>query len=327
MPRILLLAISVAMVLPSPLRAQDWARKMFEATSHDFGSIARGAKAEYEFVLTNLYVEDVHIAGLRVTCGCTTPRITKEWLKTYEKGGIIASINSNRFLGQQGSTIVVTIDKPYYAEVQLHVKVYVRSDLVLDPASVSLGSVDHGSEVEKTISVSYAGRSDWQIVEAKSANPHISAKVAETGRSDDQVTYALKVRLNKGAPPGQIKEYVILVSNDQKASQIPVAVEGEVLSDITVSPASLFIGAVKPGEKVTKQVVVRSKKPFRITSVSSECKCLEITAPSDGAAKSLYLIPVTFVAGPEGHVTKTIRIQTDRNSAQRELSVHAAVAR
>ena len=67
MLRTTLLAISVAMLLSSPLRAQEWAEKMFAVRSYDFGSIARGAKAEYAFELTNLYLEDVHIADVRVT--------------------------------------------------------------------------------------------------------------------------------------------------------------------------------------------------------------------------------------------------------------------
>ena len=34
-------------LLSPPITAQDWARDMFEITEHDFGTIARGAKAEY----------------------------------------------------------------------------------------------------------------------------------------------------------------------------------------------------------------------------------------------------------------------------------------
>ena len=87
----------------------------------------------------------MHIAGVRASCGCTTPRIEKETLKTYEKGAIIAHINSESFLGSQGATLTVTIDKPQYAEVQLQVKVYVYSDVLLEPASIALGSVERGN--------------------------------------------------------------------------------------------------------------------------------------------------------------------------------------
>ena len=142
MMRTSLFTLLIVAVLTETGHAQKWAEKMFTVRSHDFGTIARSSKAEFAFELTNRYVEDVHIASVRATCGCTTPRIEKETLKTYEKGAIIAHINSGRFLGSQGATLTVTIDKPFYAQVQLQVKVYVYSDVLLEPASVELGNVD-----------------------------------------------------------------------------------------------------------------------------------------------------------------------------------------
>ncbi len=136
--------ICLSLLCP-PVAAQKWAEKMFETKSHDFGTIARGAKAEYEFVLKNIYVKDVHIASVRVSCGCTTPSIKKALLKTYEKGAIVANINSDKFTGRQSSTITVTIDKPAYAKVQLHVKVYIQRDVVVNPPAVQLGDIDRGT--------------------------------------------------------------------------------------------------------------------------------------------------------------------------------------
>ena len=67
---------------------------MFAATSHDFGHVARGAKAEFAFELQNVYEEDIHILDVRTSCGCTTPTITKPTLKTWEKGSIVATLNT-----------------------------------------------------------------------------------------------------------------------------------------------------------------------------------------------------------------------------------------
>ena len=68
---------------------------MFKVTEHDFGTVARGAKAEYRFVFENLYLEDVHVAGVRTSCGCTTPSVENPLLKTYEKGAILAHFNTD----------------------------------------------------------------------------------------------------------------------------------------------------------------------------------------------------------------------------------------
>jgi hypothetical protein len=47
----------------TPCYGQEWAQKMFKVADHDFGSVARGAKAEFSFGFENLFLEDVHVAG------------------------------------------------------------------------------------------------------------------------------------------------------------------------------------------------------------------------------------------------------------------------
>ena len=74
--------------------AQEWATKMFKTKSHDFGSVARGAEAEFSFEFENLYEEDLHVASVRSSCGCTTPTIAKRDLKTFEKSQIVAKYNT-----------------------------------------------------------------------------------------------------------------------------------------------------------------------------------------------------------------------------------------
>ena len=316
----------VALLLTAPCAAQEWADKMFETRSHDFGTVARAAKAEFAFEFSNLYLEDVHIASVRASCGCTTPRIEKDTLKTYEKGAIIAHINSDSFLGRQGATLTVTIDKPQYAEVQLQVKVFVYSGVLLEPSSILLGNVARGNPAERTISVRHDGRSDWQIVEIKSNNPHLTAVATETSRQGNQVSYDVKAVLNKSAPPGYVNEYLWLVTNDQQTKQIPVPVEGQVQADISVSPASLFLGVLQPGQSVTKQVVVRGQKPFRITSIQGDCKCLQATAPKGQEPKTLYLVPITFTAQEKtGKITQTIHIETDSDKAVLKIPAYAVV--
>ncbi|HEY4761284.1 MAG TPA: DUF1573 domain-containing protein [Thermoguttaceae bacterium] len=312
----------------SPLAAQEWAAKMFQEKQYDFGVCARNASAEYKFVFENIYMEDVHVAGVRTSCGCTTPRVENDALKTYEKGAIVAHFNTDRFLGQRGATITVTFDKPYYAQVQLHVRGHIRGDVVVEPGSVRMGAVDVGTPVDQKVKVYYSGgQGNWQILDVKSANPHLKAEVLENIRNSRQVAYELKVHLDENAPVGYINDYLMLVTNDNRGTQIPLLVEGCVEAEITVSPAALFMGVLQPGQKVTRQLIVKSKTPFKIVDIICDDNSFKFDTSSEQTPKTLHVIPVTFVAPSDtmGRVVKSIKIETEQGQLAPELSAYAVV--
>jgi len=299
---------------------------MFTVRSYDFGTVARGAKTEYAFEVTNPYVEDVHITGVRVSCGCTTPRLEKETIKTYEKGAIIAHINSDRYLGSHRASITVTFDKPYFAEVQLQVRVYVYSDVLLQPASVAFGNVQRGTADEQSLEIRYAGRSDWKIVNVRSDNPHLTGRVTEKTRRGGSIVYELTAVLDQSAPAGDVNDTLWLVTNDARKTNIPVPVEGRIVNTVSVAPESLFLGTVAPGQTLTKRLVVRGHKPFRITSITSDSPALHAAMPENAASKTVFLVPVTFTAPDNpGRVIPTLQIATDASEDMLTVTAHAVV--
>ena len=294
----------------SQLQSAEWAKKLFTEYNHDFGTVARAAKAEHVFEITNPFKEPIHIASVRASCGCSTPTIMKDTLNTWEKGGIHVRYNTRTFTGQKKATITVVIDRPYYAEVQLNVKGYIRSDVVIHPGVVNFGSVDQGTKTTQAVTVNYAGRSDWQIVDVQSANTNFEVELDETRRAAGRVDYKLLVRAKGSMPAGYFNEQLVLVTNDTRATQVPLRVEGNVVSSLTVSPASLFMGVVKPGDTVKKTLVIRGKTPFKIKKVSCKDGCFEFEPTQE--AKEMHLVPVVFTAPAPGKITQNIVIETDQ---------------
>lgn len=297
-------------LVPGAAAGKEWARKMFQTLEHNFGTVARGAEAEYDFVLQNLYKEDIHIAEVRSSCGCTTPSIVKPTLKSWETGAIHAKLNSRSFLGYKKATITVVIDQPFPAEVQLEIQGFIRQDVVLQPGAAEFGELDAGSDAEKRLVVSYAGRSDWGIVNVESPRDYYKIQFRELSRVEGRVDYEMIVRLTSDAPAGFLNDELVIVSNDASMQRIPFMSKGRVLPSITVSPASLSLGVLEPGQKVTKQIVVRSKKEFQVTDVHCDGDCLSFKNPE--GRKKLHFIPVTFTAGDSpGELAMNITIQTD----------------
>ena len=310
--RVVVLAF-VVVASAATAQAQQWAKKMFTTTAHDFGTVARHAKTEFRFPIKNVYVEDVRIASVRSSCGCTSPEITKRELKTYETGYIVATFNTHAFTGYRSATVTVTIDKPFYAEVQLQVSGNIRGDVVVQPNFVNLGTVNQGQALERAVTVTQTTRPDWKITDVRSANTNFEVDVVEKTRQRGNVSYDLRVKLKETAPAGYIKDQLVLVTNDPQAGTFPIDVEGRVVPEITVVQMINF-GSLELGGKSTKPLIVQGQKPFTITDIKCDDERFSFQIPDAGSKpKKVYSIPVTFTAeGNPGRVSRKILIQTDR---------------
>jgi hypothetical protein len=330
--RTLCLTLVMLLGLAAPAFAQDWAKKMFSETEHDFKTVARGAKVEYKFTIENIYEEDAHISACYASCECTTPQLDKRSLKTWEKAELTAVVNTKDYYGPRDVTITIKFDLPFPAEVQVHIHVRIRGDVVVQPEEVQFGTVKLGSVLQRQVRISYAGRSDWKILNVESSNPALENKLVETARVGNKVSYDLITTLKGDAPVGYIKENLFLVTNDAvaQAARIPVAVEAIIASPLTVQPNPLLLGVLKKGQGATKQLVIRSTAaavptPFRITAVRCDDPRFEISPPSE--AKTMHLLPVVFKGtDTDGRITAKIHLETDLpNSQPVEVTVNVQV--
>jgi hypothetical protein len=315
-PALLSLAISwimLAGLISTPATAQEWAEKMFQKLDHDFGTVARGAETVYRFEITNLYKQPMTITGVSSSCGCTSPSIENKTFKTYEKAYLVAKFNTHTHIGRKGATLTVRFAPPYSAEVQVRVHGNIRGDVVFQPGAVQFGSVDQGTVKEQRITVNYAGRQNWQIVDVTNDNDHFEVELEETSRFGGKVSYGLLIRLKENLPAGYVKDQLTVVTNDGIADtqRIPLIVEGRVLPEISVTPEALVLGDVEPGKPITKKLIVRGKKPFRIVDVNCGDDCF--TFKTDQEAKQLHFVELTFnPADTPGSIKVPVEITTDR---------------
>ncbi len=304
--------------------AQEWARKMVAGpTTFDFGIVARGAKANHRFVIENIYEETAHIKSVTSSCQCSKPTVGKRLLKTWEKTELLVTLDTRAEPGRKDGTIEVEFDLPFPAKLQLHVHSFIRGDVVVQPGVVEFGSVDQGAGASRELKITYAGRNDWKITKVECANRFIEARPLETSRvlgTPAKIAYSLSVELKKDAPPGYIREPLVLVTNDADArsARVPVNIEGLVTAALTVRPASLAMGVAEIGKPVTCNLVVRGRAPFHVVAVHLSDHRFEGKAPT--GLNLFHIIPITFLAKDAktepGKVSAKIRIETDLGGAE-----------
>src|SRR6185369_13095109 len=80
-------------------RGQDpeWAHKMFEKLEHDFGTVPSGADLKYRLKITNKYQQQVRIASVASSCGCTAAKPLKDTLASEESTYLDISMDTRKF--------------------------------------------------------------------------------------------------------------------------------------------------------------------------------------------------------------------------------------
>ncbi len=290
--------------------AQNWAEKMFSQTSHDFRTVGRGTKCEFHFEIKNPYEEDVHVRTVRTSCGCTTPTLTKQTLKTHETGAVVATFNTSTHIGQKAATLTVVFDKPYYAEVQLKVSGFIRTDITFDPPEVGFGEVPCGQPREREVVITHSGNTNWTITDVRSHCTNLQVRLNPPERTPGMVRYRMLVRMDDRMDEGEIRERLTLISNDRDFPTTEMAISGRVRPVVTVSPAAVSLGTTTPSGVVEKRLVVKGDEPFEISDVVCADDRFEFEVPV--GKKKVHFVKLRFIADDvAAQVAQEIRIVTD----------------
>ncbi len=299
MPRwnslVLLIAVSLVAWLqaPGPVNAQEWARKMFKEFEHDFGTVVRGSQPEHRFVIENVFKEDIQIESVNSSCGCTSVSLEKRNLKTWEKAELVARFNTVGFSGQRQATVTVRFSAPYTGEVQLAVRGNIRTDLQIAPGDINFGTVNPASSPRQTVEVRKFGNANWRIVDVRSTFPHIGVSLSETQRDQNRVNYILSASLKPTVPAGQLQgELVIVATDGAQELKLPIQFSGKVVTALQVSPPVLDLANVKPGETVTRKVILKAEQPFRVKDVT--CENTDFAVQADAESRKTHFIEVSY---------------------------------
>ncbi|TWU47751.1 DUF1573 domain-containing protein [Rubripirellula reticaptiva] len=295
---------------PTTASADNYADKMFKEKKHEFRTVGRGTKCEYHFDFTNIYNEEVHVAAVRTSCGCTTPTLTADTLQTHETAAVVATFNTSSFIGQKAATITVVFDRPKYAEVQLNVSGFIRTDITFDPPEVAFGDVPAGEEREREVMITHNGNPSWEIIDVRSHCSDLRVRLDPAERTSNQVRYRMSVRMNGEMSDGEIRERLTLISNDRSFPTTEMSISGRVRPPVNVSPEAVSLGTTQPNGSVEKKLIVRGEEPFEISDVECSDERFKFVVPV--GSKKLHMVKLVYTGdGTDTPISQEIRIVTN----------------
>lgn len=296
--------------------AASWADGMFQELSKDFGSVPRGPLQSHPFHLTNNTKYVVHIASVRVSCGCTSATALTDTLAPGQSTAVVAQMDTNRFFGPKAVTIFVQFDRPAWEEVRLWVQANSRDDVSITPDSLAFGAVRRGASPKTSVTVSLLGDSNWRITSARCESNYVSAALSAPRQTDNGVEFQVTAQVRPDIPVGRWYTDIWLDTNNPATPKLRVPLTVEIQAPLSLIPGGVAFGQIKAGGQAERKVMVRGVEAFRIKAVRGTDKLVHVQ-DSNPASRSVHVLTVTVKSPEPGafnrpiDINRTLRVITD----------------
>lgn len=290
--------------------SDQWSDAMVETKEVDFGVIATGSEAKKYVKITNIYDTVVQIGSVGTTCGCSAATPGKQTLEPGESTLVEVKMNTHKFRQKKDSNLIIRFTRPRITESRVPIHAYIRTDVVFDPGAIRFGDVELGEGGKASVDIAYAGRPDWAIEDVRVPKGYLKASLSEPKRSGGNIRYRLSMALAPTAKAGPLRDVVTLVTNDKTNPYVPLMVEGTVVPDIILTPPTVNVRPLAPGQTTRFQIVLRGKKPFEVADVGCKGMADSFAATVRPAASRVHQVPIEFTApNRPGRFSETLLVK------------------
>lgn len=284
----------------------------FDKTTHDFGKINEAdGRVTTTFSFKNEGMAPLVLSNVRASCGCTTPKWTREPIEPGQEGYITVTYNPNGRPGRFQKTVTVTsnasepttklyikgevIPKPTQPTDQYPVKM---GELALKKKSLNFGTITQGSN--KMLEIEYANQSEQPVTvelllrdEDSYMKPNVTLKTVEP-KQTGKLQFALQSDECPLFGPVTVEAYVMVngkreindtykisLSANIKEDFSKLTVEQRQQAPIVEVARELNLGTVAQGQKVASKIALANVgiNPLHIRRVIANDPQIKYTAP------------------------------------------------
>lgn len=195
-----------------------------DKTRIDLGVIYNGETKKARILIKNIGSDSLKIVGVTTSCGCTTAKRPKDFLRRGEQDAVEVEFNSTGFRGRVEKHVSIMTNDPqaYTTEVTLVGDVIEELQPVGNASVIWLGSVPIGKEVTQTVTFKNVSGRVITLRGYKSSSPDITVLFEQrTVLPADTIRLSFKVTPRKN---DYVSEQVFLETDSKKQSQVPVRV-------------------------------------------------------------------------------------------------------
>jgi hypothetical protein len=234
----------------------------------DFGTIPRGDKLDWSFVVKNTGDADLQIIAARPSCGCTVADFDKV-IKPGQTGKVTAHVDTSNFAGPIAKAITIDTNDPSTPSTNLTIHAVVKPYVEANPAGFVRFNMLQGETDVQTVTLYSEEKEPFEIVRVESPQPWIKvdykkiddpAQILPAVGRPGQAQYRVNITTSGNeAKIGPLAEKVHIVTNSKHSPDYWLTISGVIRPTFRVEPTGVNFGEVTPTDSAaTRSVVLRS---------------------------------------------------------------------
>jgi hypothetical protein len=300
----------------------------------DYGTIAKGEKLDWSFLVKNTGDTDLQIIAAKPGCGCTVADFDKV-IKPGETGKVTAHVDTAAFAGPIAKTVTLETNDPTTPTSQLTIHAVVKPYVEAFPAGFVRFNLLQGDADTQSVMIYSEEDDPFQVTKVElpidpTTNEPVKwlkvtyDKVAEADKAPNvgrpgQDQY--KVNITLGGPDarvGALAEKVHIFTNSKHQPEYPISINGVIRPTLRVEPTMLNFGEVTPNDVAATRMVMlhsnnlKAPESFVVSKAESSVPALVTTSVKPGANKGEYEVTLQIAKDAKpGDVNGSVTIYTN----------------
>jgi hypothetical protein len=292
----------------------------------DYGTIPKGEKLDWSFVVKNTGDSDLQIIAAKPGCGCTVADFDKV-IKPGETGKVTAHVDTAAFAGPIAKTVTLETNDPTTPTSQLTIHAVVKPYVEAFPAGFVRFNMLQGDADAQAVTIYSEEDEPFQITKIETPGDWVKAtfdkitdeseKAPNVGRpGQDQY----KVKITVGGPEakiGPLADKVHIITNSKHQPDYYVSISGVIRPTFRVEPTALNFGEVMPTDVAATRMVMlhsnnlKTPETFVVSKAESSVKSV-VTSVKPTANKGEYEVTLQIAKDAKpGDVDGTVTIYTN----------------
>ena len=340
------LVLMAAMMISIAAMAQE-AVITFDKTTHDFGKINEAdGRVTTVFEFKNEGMIPLVLTNVKASCGCTTPKWTREPIEPGKTGQITVTYNASGRPGRFQKTVTVTSNA-----TEPSTRLYIKGEVIPKPAqpvdkypvkmgalslqknNINLGSVKKNAP--KNIEIEYANTTNEPVTVELLYNgaenywiPNVTLPTVAPGQTG-KIQLALQTATCPVYGPMETKFYVQVNGKREISNTYAITIKVNLVEDFSKMTAEdiqqapiaeisteIHAGVIKAGKKLTTKVTLSNAgvNPLVVRRAYSNDAELEVQQPKaaiKGGKKADIRVDINAINTNPAQYSRTLTVITN----------------